>query len=73
MNRASAIKTVDLCSISGQFKSKSIKNGIHNFPTWRSAIKGDSVKPPPYVVDRWQLDSKTKKSLHHFLAKPLSA
>ena len=33
------------------------------------SIKRDSVTSPPCVVDRGQLDSKTKRSLHCFVAK----
>ena len=29
-----------------------------------TSIKRDSVKPPPRVVDWWQLDSKAGRSLH---------
>ena len=37
---ASATETVDLGSIPGRVKPKTIKTGIHSFPGWRSAIKG---------------------------------
>ena len=29
----------------------------------RAAMKRDSMKPSPYVVDRWQLDSKSEEFL----------
>ena len=40
MDRASATEAVDLGSIPGWVKPKTIKIGVHSFPTWRSAIKG---------------------------------
>ena len=55
MDRASTTKTIDLSLIPGRVKPKTIKIGIH------SLMKKDSVKPPPCVVDRRQLDSKTEK------------
>ena len=36
----SATEAVDLGSIPGRVKPKTIKIGIHSFPAWRSAIKG---------------------------------
>ena len=44
--RASATETVDLVSIVGRVKLKTIKIGIHSFPVGRSAIKRDSTKLP---------------------------
>ena len=38
--RASAFETVDLGSIHGRVKPKTIKIGIHSFPVWLSALKG---------------------------------
>ena len=56
VDKASATKTIDSGSIPGRVKLKTIKIGIHSFPACRLAIKGtDSVKPPPCVVDRWQV------------------
>ena len=40
VDRASATETVDLGSIPGRVKPKTIKIGIHSFPAWRSAITG---------------------------------
>ena len=40
VDRASATEAVDLGSIPGRVKPKTIKIGIHSFPAWRSAIKG---------------------------------
>ena len=40
VNRASATEAVDLGSIPGRVKPKTLKIGIHSFPAWRSAIKG---------------------------------
>ena len=39
VDRASASETVDLGSIPGQIKPKTIKIGIHSCPAWCSAIK----------------------------------
>ena len=39
-DRASATEAVDLGSIPGRVKPKTIKIGTHSFPAWRSAIKG---------------------------------
>ena len=66
MDRASATEVVDLGSIPGRVKPKIIKIGIHSFPAWRSAIKG-AVRGGQ--MDRWQLDSKTERSLRCLLAK----
>ena len=40
VDRASATETVDLDSIPGRVKPKSVKISIHSFPAWRSAIEG---------------------------------
>ena len=48
--------------------SRIMKIGIYNFPVWRLALRY-SVKDPPCVVDRWQLDLKTDRSLRCLLAK----
>ena len=40
VDRASATETVDLGSIPGRVKPKTIKIVIHSFPAWCSAIKG---------------------------------
>ena len=40
MDRASATEMVNLGSIPGRVKPKTIKTGIYSFPAWRSAIKG---------------------------------
>ena len=52
MDGASATETVNWASIPNRVKPKTIKIGIHSFPAWRSAIKRNSVKPPPCVVGR---------------------
>ena len=67
MDRASATKTVDSGSILSRVKPKTLEIGIHRSPAGRSEM-WDIVKPPPRVVDRWalgrwQLDSKTERSL----------
>ena len=61
MDRASVTETVDTGSILGRVKPKTIKTGIHSYSAGRSAIKKDSTKFPPRVVDRKQLDSKTER------------
>ena len=62
---------LDLGLIPDRVKPKTIKIGIHSFPAWRSAIKGTvwSLCRVSGVVDRWQLDSKTERSLRCLLAK----
>ena len=40
MDGASAIEKVDLGSISGQVKRKTVKSDNHSLPACRSAIKG---------------------------------
>ena len=54
MDRASAFETVDSRSIPSRVKQKkTIKIGILSFSMLQhSAKKKDSVKPPPFVVDR---------------------
>ena len=59
--RASVTETVDLGSISGRVKPKTIKNGIHSVPARRSGIKRDSMKTPQCVVDRWTSGSLIRK------------
>ena len=55
--------------ISGRFKPNTIKTGIHSFAVFTaSATKGDSVKPPRCVVDRWEDGSLIRK-----LKGPLAA
>ena len=41
MDRASVAKTVDSGSIPDRVKPNTIKIGLHNFPAWRSTIKGE--------------------------------
>ena len=43
VDRAFATEAVDLGSIPGRVKPKTIKIGIHSFLAWRSAIKGTVV------------------------------
>ena len=50
VDRAFTTETVNPGSIPGWFKPKTIKIDILSFPAWRSAIKRDSMKPPPCVV-----------------------
>ena len=71
MSRASATKAVDLGSIPGRVKLKYIKIGIHSYPCLTFSNKRDNVKPPMYVVDRWQLDSKTERLFRRLLAKAI--
>ena len=40
VDRASATEAVDLGSIPGRVKPKTLKIGTHSFPACRSAIKG---------------------------------
>ena len=48
MVRASASQSVDLGFISlVESYQKTLKNGIHRFPAWRSAKKRDSVENKP--------------------------
>ena len=61
VDKAFAAETEDSNSIPGQVKLKGIRFGMYIFFAWRSAIKVDTVKPPPCVIDRWRLDSKTKR------------
>ena len=51
------LKTVDLRSISGRVKPKTLRIGIHSFP----ALKKYSVKLPPWVVDRWKDGSLSRR------------
>ena len=53
MDRASATETVAADSIPGPVQPKTRKTGIYSFFAWRSALKRNSAKPPPCVVDRW--------------------
>ena len=54
-------------SQSGQ--TKDYKNWYSQLSCFTFSIKRDSVKPTPCVADRWQLDSKTERSLRCLLAK----
>ena len=58
--RTSATEMVDLGSIPGRVYSN-YTNWYSQLPCLTFSIKRDSVKPPPCVVDRWQLDLKTKR------------
>ena len=40
LDRASITETVDMGSIPGRSKQKTVKLGIYSFSAWRSAIKG---------------------------------
>ena len=55
--RESSTEAVDSGSLTGRIKPNAIKLV---FKACRSAFKRESAKPPPYVVDRWQLDLKTE-------------
>ena len=46
------LAVVGLRLIPGRVKPKTSKIDIHSFSAWRSAIRKDSVRPPPSVVDR---------------------
>ena len=56
VDKASATETIDLGLISGRVKPKATNIAIHSFPALTFSIKKESVKLPPPVVDRWQLD-----------------
>ena len=64
VDRAFATEKVSTVSFRGRIKPHFIKTSIHRFPACRSALK-ESVKPPPRVVDRWQLDSDIKMHRHY--------
>ena len=53
---------VDRGSTPGRVKQKTTKIDIQ-FPCLTFSINRNNVKPPPCVVDRWQNDSKTQRSL----------
>ena len=53
---------VDLGSIPGWVKLKTIKIGFHTFRTWRSAIKRHSVKLLPCVIDMCAGGSLTQRT-----------
>ena len=55
-------------SIPGRVKAD-CKNWYSQLLVLTFSIERDRVKPPPCVVDKWQLDSTTKRSLCCFLAK----
>ena len=59
----SATETVDSGSAFGRVKPKITKIDIHSFPAKRSAIVCGKQ------MDRWQLGSKTERSLRYLLAK----
>ena len=63
VNRASSIEKADSGSIIGRVKAKTIKTGICSFPALRLAIEWNRV------IDRWQFESRTERSLRCFLAK----
>ena len=70
MDRASATEVVDSGSIPGRVKPKTIKFGIHlKQGSFKFSNLRVSVKPLSCVIDRWQLDLKTKSSLRCLLAK----
>ena len=55
---ASAAKTIDSGLIPDRVQPKTVKIGIHCFPSSRLATKTKYVKSPSCVVDRWQLNSR---------------
>ena len=67
----SATETVDSGSAFGRVKPKITKIDIHSFPAKRSAIKGqcEATTVCGKQMDRWQLGSKTERSLRYLLAK----
>ena len=72
VDRASAAETINSGSICGRVKAKTIKIGIHSFPAWRSAIIKGQYEASAVCgrqVGRWQLYSKTERSLLCLLAK----
>ena len=65
MDRGCATEIIDTGSILVQVKPKTIKLVFTAFLPDVQQLKGQcELKPPPFVVDRWQLDSKTERSLH---------
>ena len=71
VDKASATETVDLGLIPRRIKPLTGKIGIHSFPAWRSATKGTvwNLLVCGRQVGRWQLDSKTERSLRCLLTK----
>ena len=71
VDRASVTGTVYLGSIPDRVKPKTVKIGTHSFFAWLSVLKGAvwSFHRSGRQVGRWQLVSKTKRSLCCLLAK----
>ena len=69
VDRMTATETVDSGSISDQ--TKTMKIDINSFPAWRPALKGqyESSTACDRQEGRWQLDSKTCRSLRCLLTK----
>ena len=70
-NKASATQTVNLCSILRSSQTKYKINWYLQLPCLTFSVIRDRVKPPSYVVDRWQLDSKIERFLRCLLAKAI--
>ena len=71
MDRASATEAVDSGSIPGRFKPKSMKIGIHSLLLDVQQLKGQCEASAVCGKhgERWQLDSKTERSLRCLLAR----
>ena len=70
MNIASATEAVDSVLIHDRVKSKTIKIGIQQLPCLMFSNEKVTVKPPPFVIDRWagvSLIRKSKRSVCCFL------
>ena len=69
MERLLLTEAADSGSIPSRVKPKTIKNRYSQLSCLTFSNQRDCVKPPPCVVDRWQLDSKTERSFCCLLAK----
>ena len=71
VDRASVTQTVNLGWIPGRVKPKTMKIYTHSFFAWLSVLKGqcEAFIASGRLVGKWQLDSKTKRSLCCLLAK----
>ena len=71
VDRASVTQTVNLGSIPGQVKPKTMKIVTHSFFAWLLVLKEqcEAFIASGRLVGKWQLDLKTKRSLCCLLAK----
>ena len=56
VDRATAGETVDLGSVPGQIKSKTVEIGFHSFCGKCSVLKRNSVKSRSCVISKWQIN-----------------